>query len=378
VSHNMPNEDLLSLSDAAREIRQICEQRHHERRPRPFFFVVGAGTSFPTVPLAWMMAMECRATALVNGVSPARVDLPAKEKYSYWFSRAFPQPEQRQNYLEKLMDHRLYSSAVLALANLLGAEHNTIGNVVVTPNFDTMVSGALRLLGHREPLVCGQPASALLVDPACSRVQIIHVHGTYLSYDCCNLGAEMRRQERAVVPVLTGLLTHSAPLVIGYSGWDDPIMTALHRRLKGRLPCNLYWFCHCREDYERLKPWLRRHPDCRFVLPTQFSTLEGRDVLRALARATGVPITDEHMSQADRTDPCLASSEMNELDERLRVTDTGAEIVRAIVNFESKASTTVVRSAINRLLRADYDQASQADRDWPSGREGSWCFEDTD
>ncbi len=107
-------------------------------------------------------------------------------------------------------------------------------------------------------------------------MQIVHVHGSYWFYDCCNLRDEI--EDRAVTSppmsasvggLLQGLLVYRSPLVIGYSGWEgDVIMSALRRRLSGGpLPYNLYWFCFRRAQVESAPEWLKNHSQVRFVVP---------------------------------------------------------------------------------------------------------------
>jgi hypothetical protein len=51
----MPHPRTLTLSEAAAEIR--------DRYPRPFFFMVGAGISHPTIPLAPALVEHFREQA---------------------------------------------------------------------------------------------------------------------------------------------------------------------------------------------------------------------------------------------------------------------------------------------------------------------------
>jgi len=68
--------------------------------------------------------------------------------------------------------------------------------------------------------------------------------------------------------LLDNVLSRHSALVVGYAGWEgDAIMTALVRRLKGRLRNNLYWFCYRRSDADSLPIWLKEHRDVRLVLP---------------------------------------------------------------------------------------------------------------
>jgi len=144
----------------------------------------------------------------------------------------------------------------------------------VTPNFDDFLSRALTLFGQPH-IVCDHPNTVERIDPESSEIQLVHVHGTYWFYDGCNLRAEIEARtedsrERSVTmqSLLDNVLSRHSALVVGYAGWEgDAIMTALVRRLKGRLRNNLYWFCYRRSDADSLPIWLKEHRDVRLVLP---------------------------------------------------------------------------------------------------------------
>lgn len=271
-----PEPHLLDLNAAVMEIRQACEELGMEAHRSPFFFVVGAGISFPPVPLASNIIDDCRSIAeryLRRGSPDSEQTLDA---YSHWFSRAYPGARQRQHYLRKLIERKPLSLASLRLAHLLSSRKLT--NLVVTTNFDDFIARALRLFGE-EPSVCDHPRTVGRIDRERADIQIVHVHGSYLFYDCANLRGEVTDRARAdeetsvtMVGLLDNLLWTRSPLVIGYSGWEgDVIMSALKRRLRGGNPLaqSLYWFCYRREDLGRLPSWLRDSADVRFVVPTE-------------------------------------------------------------------------------------------------------------
>ena len=178
----------ISLKTAVGEVKQACEESRRRRRRSPFFFVVGAGISHPPLPLAWKIQEECKNTALQY----VRTDEPASSQpidtYSHWFRQAFPQPEQRQTYLRDLMENASISRANFRLAHLM--LDKTLTNLVVTTNFDDFLSRALTLFG-RSHVVCDHPKTVERIDLQSNDVQIIHVHGTYWFYDCCNLSEEI-------------------------------------------------------------------------------------------------------------------------------------------------------------------------------------------
>ncbi|PZD75006.1 hypothetical protein C1752_00136 [Acaryochloris thomasi RCC1774] len=265
--------NLIDLETAVSHIHQSCA----DEEIKPFFFVVGAGISLPSIPLASQIVDACKNVA----AKWKRDDEPelqnASDSYSHWFQLAYPQRVQRQKYLRNLIEDKAISAANLRLAHLLLDKQIT--NLVVTPNFDDLLARSLNLFGASY-VICDHPQTAERIDPERNDLQIVHVHGTYQFYDCCNLAGEI--QERSKNPsadsytmraLLDNILLRRSPLVIGYSGWEgDVIMAALKRRLsRGALPNNLYWFCYRREHIAAFPNWLTDHPNVCFVGPVEKS-----------------------------------------------------------------------------------------------------------
>lgn len=273
---------VVSLREA---IRNIVETRTGQTPvPNPFVFLVGAGISYPSIPLAGTIAEECEKIARGKGVrKKPKSNLPI-DQYTHWFREAFPDPTARQRYFQKLIEANGISSANFRLAHLL-TEGFT--NLVITPNFDTYLSQALRLFGYRKFRVCDHPATTARMSPEIRQTQIIHVHGTFEFYDLCNLKGEIEARARLMAGLLDDIFRDHVPMVIGYSGWDGDVITkALKRRLKkhSHLPYTLYWFCH--KDCPQLD-WLCSNSDVRLVLPPKNRTLSAEEVLDELIREMG-------------------------------------------------------------------------------------------
>jgi tetratricopeptide (TPR) repeat protein len=260
--------DTSTLETAVSHIQQACAQVVRS----PFFFVVGAGISCPSVPLASEVESRCRKIAAEYGRSQeSRSDRPV-DRYSHWFDMALPQPAQRQEFLRNLIDRKPITLPNFQLAHLLIA--GRVASLVVTPNFDDFISRALTLFG-KPHISCDQPYGVDRIDPESDQVQIVHVHGTYKFYDCANLTAEIRNAARrpsdrlfSMASLLDNILYRRSPIVVGYSGWEgDAIMTALERRLKEAVGYNVYWFCYRTSEIDAAPEWLRNHPNVRFVVP---------------------------------------------------------------------------------------------------------------
>lgn len=266
---------ILNLDSAVSEIVDACAWcAVNGKYPSPFFFVAGAGVSHPTIPLAGHLENECKAIAHKKGRFAEPLTQDAIDRYSHWLEAAFPHSEQRREYLQKKIHQKPIAPASLRLAHLLS--DGQISKLIVTPNFDDFVTRALALFGE-PPIVCDHPGTIRRLNPQSMERQILHVHGTYWFYDCCNLKGEIAQRASendgrgglTVASFLSNLLWHRSPLVIGYSGWEnDVIMTALRSRLVGQiLPFNIYWFCYERKNVETLPAWLKTHENVRFVMP---------------------------------------------------------------------------------------------------------------
>ena len=265
----------IELKEAVSHIVQALRDPANEDR-LPFAFLIGAGVSSPVVPMAGEIESSCRLKAEEFGRTAAAPSEAPIDRYSHWFKEAYPQPHQRQDYLRSMIEGRPISAANLRLAHLL---LGNAANLVITPNFDDFLSRALTLFG-KQYVICDHPGTAQRIDPERTDIQLVHVHGTYRFYDCCNLTEEivLRAEAQQNTPatmtdLLNRVLLHRSAIVVGYAGWEqDVIMGALRRRLESELRSNIYWFCYSREAHANLPEWLKDHKNVYCVLPPQIET----------------------------------------------------------------------------------------------------------
>ena len=297
--------NIISLSRAMSEIKQACEEAaaaHDDNGDKrsPFFFFVGSGISSPAIPLASIVQQQCEAKArsLGRDEGPNIVEPTTADLYSHWFTAAYPHRIERQQYLRELIKPAAITQANLRLAHLLLKA--SVSNVVVTPNFDDLLSRALTLFG-RSHVVCDDPRTVERIDPEKNEIQLVYVHGSYWFYDCRNTTDEIRDRARSsadttltMASFLDKILAYRSPLVVGYSGWEqDVFMTALKRRLLTPLPFNLYWFCYHRSEIARLPDDLRFHADVYFVVPPEEKEKEaGGDT--ETDDAAKLPVSNRH------------------------------------------------------------------------------------
>jgi tetratricopeptide (TPR) repeat protein len=348
------------------------------------------------VPLAWDIAQECKKKAAEYGRTADPSNNSSMDTYSHWLEKAYPQAVQRQRYFRKLIEGKPISHANFRLAHLLSEKQ--LATLVVTPNFDDFLSRALTLFGQPH-IVCDHPNTVERIDPESKEIQIVHVHGTYWFYDCCNLRGEIEARtedsrERAVTMTsfLDTVLSRHSAIVIGYAGWEgDVIMNALKRRLLNGLPNNLYWFCYRRSGLDSLRSFLKsmkNHRDVCLVFPPApagepSSQIASGEKLPAIAiqrepTLTAQSVLDSLVGAFTRESPALtvdpigffakqlanafplASSERSEEDiYDLRSVINRVELVRA--HGEEKPSPT--EAAIERVRdanrRSEYQEAIQ-------------------
>ena len=194
----MENNNIIrNYEEAIREIKQayIYKRYKEELGGRkkedifnnyPYFFIVGAGISSKVVKTAGRIIDECKS---IYKKSYGEIDTQVKkencDEYSYWFNKAFPHKEIRRIYLEKLIVGKQIPEEVLKLANILSSKEIT--NLVVTPNFDKFIYQALNLYGEKNILLSERPENVTKLNINSDSLNILHVHGTYEYYDCCNL-----------------------------------------------------------------------------------------------------------------------------------------------------------------------------------------------
>lgn len=274
---------IVSLQDATNLIWETVEIEQEMEEECPYLFIVGAGISTPEILTANGIIDQCKKKVerLCQGdgeklqricdVAESLGENSAKY-YSYWFEQAYKNKMHRQQYLKNIMNDSKISMSNLLLAQILNTK--TIATTVITPNFDNHLLKSLNLLGNYDVFSADNMLDNIALNANSKRVQIMHVHGMYEFYDCCNLENRdveiIQGQEFKTTPgTIKTFLKRKSPIVIGYSGWeDDVIMVKLRECLEYEaLPYKLFWFCYSGKDYEKLPKWLKENKEVVFVLP---------------------------------------------------------------------------------------------------------------
>lgn len=248
----------------------------------PYLFIVGAGISAPEILSANGIVQHCQEKIKELYQDEEEIDAIFKKSeelvvnsagyYSYWFGQAYKNKIHRQQYLKNIISTARISTSNLLLAQILN--NKKIATMVITPNFDNQLLKSLNLLGNYNVFSANNVLDNIALSRNSSDIQLMHVHGTYEFYDCCNLEHEIVKIAnetgiKSTAGTIEEFLKNQAPIVIGYSGWeDDVIMSKIKERLSyAPLPYGLIWFCFSNKDYEILPDWLKKSEDVFFVLP---------------------------------------------------------------------------------------------------------------
>ena len=257
----------------------------------PYVFIVGSGISAPEILTASGIIQHCKEQILgrykendddLNAIckEAEKYMVNTTKYYSYWFGQAYKNKIHRQQYLKNIINNARISTSNLLLAQILNS--GKIATTVITPNFDNHLVKSLNLLGNYDVFSANNILDNIALSKNSKTLQIMHVHGTYEFYDCCNLESEIIKIAngqgiKSTAGTIEEFLKSQSPIVIGYSGWeDDVIMSKLKERLQyAALPYSLLWFCFTAKDYEMLPGWLKDSDDVIFVLPELKKDAEG-------------------------------------------------------------------------------------------------------
>lgn len=249
----------------------------------PYVFIAGSGISAPEILTAGGIIEHCqeRVRELYKEddeelekvfQESEKLLVNSAKYYSYWFGQAYKNKKNRQQYLKDIINKARISTSNLLLAQILNRKK--IATTVITPNFDNHLLKSLNLLGNYDVFSANNVLDNIALNKNSDNIQIMHVHGTYEFYDCCNLENEIvkianEQGIRTTAGTIEEFLKSQSPIVIGYSGWeDDVIMSKLKERIEyAVLPYKWLWFCFTQKDYEKLPDWLKKSDDVHFILP---------------------------------------------------------------------------------------------------------------
>ncbi|MEM9915335.1 MAG: SIR2 family protein [Planctomycetota bacterium] len=164
----------------------------------------------------------------------------AAEFYSLLYERRFQHdPKSAYPYLEDLMDGQEPGFGYSVLAQLLTRE-KTPHKVVITTNFDNLVSDALAFYTQTAPLVCGHESLAGFAGTRLRRPLIAKIHGD-LFLNPRNAQEEIDQLHESWQASLRKLFRQYTPIFIGYGGNDPSVMNFLASLDAGEIEGGVYW-----------------------------------------------------------------------------------------------------------------------------------------
>jgi len=234
-------------------------QMDREMPDRSLAFVLGAGASASSgIPTGWDLATRwlkelhqrlCTdGTGLDAWVAKGGTEIEglttsaaAAEFYPQIFEKRFRNdPDAGYAELEDRMEGRSPGMGYSMLAEIV---QNTRHKVVITTNFDNLVSDALAMHGHKAPLLVGHESLASFVRPQLRRPLVAKIHRDLLLHPhndpqgVATLGAGWTN-------ALRKLFQAYQPIVIGYGGNDGSLMGFLQALDPADIAGRILWCRH--------------------------------------------------------------------------------------------------------------------------------------
>ena len=166
------------------------------------------------------------------------------DEYAAYFEVAFPDEADRAKFIDVQLVGAKPSYGHMALASLMSAG---LCRLVWTTNFDTLVADACAAVFG----TTGSLTTATLDAPELARHAIaadrwpleVKLHGDFRSHRLKNTRDELRRQDRELRRMLVDCSARFGLVVVGYSGRDDSVMSALEDGLAKEkpFPAGLFW-----------------------------------------------------------------------------------------------------------------------------------------
>lgn len=266
----------MKLEEVINEIFDIYSCDNNEKFP--YFLIVGAGVSYPEIPLASDIIKICKKKCSSNvNYDNWKKECECKnvdDEYSFWLAKAFPSKENRRQFFSEIILNAKITSSNFQIANILVSRK--LFNLIITTNFDNQIEQSLNLLNFFDYYSSTNVIDNMSINLRSNDVQIVHVHSDYRNYDFKNLKEEIAYESvgygiLSMKELVVDALKNRSPIIIGYSGWEnDLIMTAIKERLSYDPPYKYYWFCYNQADYDKLPSWLKDNHNVTFIVPEGF------------------------------------------------------------------------------------------------------------
>ena len=163
--------------------------------------------------------------------------IPSEYYFDIYKLRFHSNPRQGYNYLEKIMEQCDPSLGYHTLAKLLA--ENSLHNLVITTNFDSLVEDALFLYTDKRPLVVSHESLADYMEANIRRPIIAKVHRG-LMYAPHNSPENLQELKPEWQRALSQAFSIYTPIVIGYAGGDHSLMSFLEKETTS-IRGSIYW-----------------------------------------------------------------------------------------------------------------------------------------
>lgn len=269
--------DSLSIDEIAG--REFAER--FALNPGQYAWLLGAGASAAAgIATGYQMIQEFRAKlfAQASGVSQREIDLgdptwqqridaqlaldgtlPPRgdsSEYSRAFQALHPSSDARRQYIANQVRKGTPSIGHRVLGSLLST-----GKIpcAFTTNFDPLIENGATVAGQLLPADARSNVVTAAIDSAdraerCLRENdwplVAKLHGDYQSVELKNTDQELAEQDSRMRRVLTQTCQRFGLIVVGYSGRDASVMSALGDVLRNvtAYPGGIYWLCREPDD----------------------------------------------------------------------------------------------------------------------------------
>ena len=188
----------------------------------------------------------------INGHFDGKNGLPPTGdpgEYAAAFEAAFPSESERRSYIEQAVKKGAPSFGHRVLGALIASRQIPC---LFTTNFDPLIERCAVVTDELLPVDRKVHLTVSALDSAeradrCLRESawplLVKLHGDYQSTQLKNTSAELQTQDAALRRVLVGACNRFGLIIVGYSGRDDSVMTALRDALAGPspFPASIRW-----------------------------------------------------------------------------------------------------------------------------------------
>lgn len=232
-----------------------------------FAWFLGAGASASAgIPTAFDMILDFKARLFCGAVGVPRREIDPSDpvwqerietyfdgthgfppnghpdEYAAAFEAAFPTEPERRQYIEDAVRRGQASFGHRVLAALIASRQVPC---LFTTNFDPLVERAVVVADELLPVQHRVHLTVASLDSAerarrclqeSSWPLSVKLHGDYQSAELKNTGTELQAQDAALRQVLIAACNRFGLLIVGYSGRDASVMSALGEALRGQSP----------------------------------------------------------------------------------------------------------------------------------------------